>query len=71
MWFSAAERGLKTPLCRPVRTNGGSTEWRQKEEALAKVVDLKITIPYFVVRANLKENARLCRAQTFNENSGR
>jgi len=43
----------------------------RKKRPCAKVGDLKITIPYFVVRANLKENARLCRAQTFNENSGR
>ena len=42
----------------------------RKKRPCAKVGDLKIAIPYFV-RANLRENARLCRAQTFNENSGR
>ena len=43
----------------------------RKKRPCVKVGDLKIAIPYFVVRANLKENARLCRARTFNENSGR
>ena len=43
----------------------------RKKRPCAKVGNLKIAIPHFVVWANLKENARLCRARTFNENSGR
>ena len=41
----------------------------RKKRPCAKVGNLKIAIPYFLV--NLKEKARLRRARTFNENSGR
>src|SRR6185369_7331805 len=39
MWFSVVERGLKSPLRRPLRTNDGSSELHQKKETSKPVSD--------------------------------